>query len=60
MQKALNTIRKSLLVVFTLLIATFGNAQSNGFEVITSLENLNEIYQNLEKYYGDDLKSRNM
>ena len=60
MQKALNTIRKSLLVVFTLLIATFGNAQSNGFEVIRSLEIMNEIYQNLEKYYVDDLNSGNM
>lgn len=60
MQKALNTISKSLLVLFTLLIPTFGNAQSNGFEVIRSLEIMNEIYQNLEKYYVDDLNSGNM
>lgn len=60
MQKALNTISKSLLVLFTLLIPTFGNTQSNGFEVIRSLEIMNEIYQNLEKYYVDDLNSGNM
>lgn len=60
MQKALNTIRKSLLIVLTLSITTFGNAQSNGFEVIRSLEIMNEIYQNLEKYYVDELNSGNM
>lgn len=35
-------------------------SQSNGFEVIRSLEILDQIYENLEKYYVDDLEAGNM
>jgi carboxyl-terminal processing protease len=41
-------------------ISFVGYGQNNGFEVIRSLEILNEIYQNLEKYYVDDLNSGSM
>lgn len=55
-----NTFRSFLLILSTVTITTFGHAQSNGFEVIRSLEIMNEIYQNLEKYYVDDLNSGSM
>lgn len=34
--------------------AIYGNAQSNGFEVIKNLELIDIIHQNLEKYYVDE------
>jgi len=55
-----NTFRSFLLIFSTAVLTTFSYAQSNGFEVIRSLEIMNEIYQNLEKYYVDDLNSGSM
>ncbi len=60
MQRTLNFIRTPFLVLATVFYASFGIAQTNGFEVIRSLEIMNEIYQNLEKYYVDDLNAGNM
>src|SRR5690606_27907329 len=34
--------------------------QSNSFEVIRSLEQLDQIYEHLEKYYVDDIKTGNL
>ena len=53
-------IRSFSLLLFTLGITTASFSQNNGFEVIRSLEIMNEIYQNLEKYYVDDLNSGSM
>lgn len=53
----LNMIRKPLIVIIAVFATTFSYGQSSGFEVIRSLEILNEIYQNLEKYYVDDLNT---
>ncbi len=39
-----------------LLLPLLGSAQSNGFEVIKSLELMDQIYEQLEKYYVDDVK----
>lgn len=55
-----NIFRSLLLVLLTTPISIVGYGQNNGFEVIRSLEILNEIYQNLEKYYVDDLNSGSM
>lgn len=60
MQQTLKFIRTPFLVFATVFYTSFGFAQTNGFEVIRSLEILNEIYQNLEKYYVDDLNSGNL
>lgn len=53
-------LNKSLLSVFTVLISFFGFSQSNGFEVIRSLEQLDQIYEHLEKYYVDDIQTGNL
>ncbi|MCR9170934.1 MAG: S41 family peptidase [bacterium] len=55
-----NTFRSLLIVFITSFISVTGMAQNNGFEVIRSLEIMNEIYENLEKYYVDDLNSGSM
>ncbi|XOV65956.1 MAG: S41 family peptidase [Fluviicola sp.] len=55
-----NTFRSIILIFATAFISTFGYSQNNGFEVIRSLEIMNEIYENLEKYYVDDLNSGSM
>jgi len=55
-----NTFRSLVLILATTFISNFGYSQNNGFEVIRSLEIMNEIYENLEKYYVDDLKSGSM
>jgi carboxyl-terminal processing protease len=55
-----NTLYTLLFALPIAFISNFGQAQSNGFEVIRSLEIMNEIYQHLEKYYVDDLNSGSM
>lgn len=40
-----------------LFISLNGISQSNGFEVIRSLELMDQIYEHLEKYYVDDIKA---
>jgi carboxyl-terminal processing protease len=56
----LNNLKQSIIAFVTgILILTPGTSlsQSNGFEVIRSLEIMDEIYEHLEKYYVDDLNS---
>ena len=55
-----NKFRSFLLVLATVILSSVGYSQNNGFEVIRSLEIMNEIYENLEKYYVDDLNSGSM
>lgn len=47
--------------IIVLLVALFFSmtvkAQSNGFEVIRSLELMDQIYEQLDKYYVDDVKA---
>lgn len=52
MKKYLNL----LFIAFAVCLAQIGYSQSNGFEVIRSLEQLDQIYENLEKYYVDDIQ----
>ena len=44
-------------VLAFLFISLNGISQSNGFEVIRSLELMDQIYEHLEKYYVDDIKA---
>ena len=58
-----NNIFKSLkagIFVFTLFFITNSYSQSNGFEVVRSLEQLDQIYEHLEKYYVDDIQTGNL
>lgn len=48
-----------ILVVFA-LFPFLGTSQSNGFEVIRSIELMDQIYEHLEKYYVDDIKPGNL
>lgn len=43
--------------LFSLAFSFGVNAQSNGFEVIRSIELMDQVYANLEKYYVDDIKA---
>ena len=54
-----NSLR-SLLVGLLLFTAFNSSSQSNSFEVIRSLEQLDQIYEHLEKYYVDDIKTGNL
>lgn len=45
---------------FSLFFITNSYAQSNGFEVVRSLEQLDQIYEHLEKYYVDDIQTGNL
>lgn len=52
---------KRTSVFLLLLILPFtGYNQSNGFEVIRSLELLDQIYENLDKYFVDDIEAGNL
>lgn len=42
-------------ILFTVLISNSTIGQSNNFEIIRSLEQLDQIYENLEKYYVDEI-----
>lgn len=52
-------IIQTFIVAFMLLPLT-GSAQSNGFEVIRSIELMDQIYEHLEKYYVDDIHAGNL
>lgn len=54
------TTLRSLLVGLLLFTAFSSTSQSNSFEVIRSLEQLDQIYEHLEKYYVDDIKTGNL
>jgi len=49
-----NTISRAITIVL-ISISSVSYSQSNGFEVIRSLELMDQIYEHLEKYYVDDL-----
>lgn len=56
------TLNKSfnlfIIQLFVVLITTFNlSAQSNGFEVIRSMELMNQIFEQLDKYYVDDIET---
>jgi len=62
MNQILN-IQNQIRLVLTILALTFTSvsfSQSNGFEVVRSLELLDQIYEHLEKYYVDDLETGKM
>ena len=45
---------------FVLIFSASAISQSSGFEVIRSLEQLDQIYEHLEKYYVDDIQPGNL
>lgn len=45
------------LTIALISISSMSYSQSNGFEVIRSLELMDQIYEHLEKYYVDDLNA---
>lgn len=56
-------ISNQIRIVVTILSLTFTTttfSQSNGFEVVRSLELMDQIYEHLEKYYVDDLETGKM
>ena len=55
MNYKINLIKKLLFSV-VLLFSLQAKAQSNGFEVIKSLELLDQIYENLDLYFVDDVQ----
>ena len=48
--------RKTILA-FLLFLSANINAQSNGFETIRSIEMMDQIYENLDKYYVDEIQA---
>ena len=52
----LNKIKNTTFVII-LFLSFNGISQSNGFEVIRSLELMEQIYEHLEKYYVDDIQT---
>lgn len=52
--KSSNTISRAITIVL-ISISSVSYSQSGGFEVIRSLELMDQIYEHLEKYYVDDL-----
>jgi len=54
------TIKHLVLALFLSVISFISNGQSNGFEVIRSIEILDQIFENLEKYYVDDIEAGNL
>ncbi len=59
MNKSIKSIQL-ISFIFILTLSFRGMAQSNGFEVIRSLEQLNQIYEHLAKYYVDDIQTGNL
>lgn len=56
---------KTLFISFISFFVAFfisysANSQSNGFEMIRSLEQLNQIYELLDKHFVDDIKAGNL
>lgn len=58
--KTFNRIVTYIGVVLISISSTFSFSQSDGFEVIRSLEILDQIYENLDKYYVDDIETGNL
>lgn len=51
-----NNLAKAIFFSSTLLFSFVSKSQSNGFEVIKSLELMDQIYENLELYFVDELQ----
>lgn len=51
-----NSLAKACLFSIIFLFSSEYKAQSNGFEVIKSLELMDQIYENLELYFVDELQ----
>jgi carboxyl-terminal processing protease len=51
-----NSLAKAIFFSTSLLFSFVSKAQSNGFEVIKSLELMDQIYENLELYFVDELQ----
>lgn len=56
----MNKIVKTGFFILSFFWSTTILAQSNGFEVVRSLEQLDQIYEHLEKYYVDDIQTGNL
>ncbi len=54
------TSKLTLLFVALIFSVVQAFAQSSGFEVVKSIEILDQIYENLEKYYVDDIEPGNL
>ena len=50
-------MKNNLSIIAIFLFSLTGLSQSNGFEVIRSLELMDQIYEQLDKYYVDDVKA---
>lgn len=56
----MNNLFRFIVFHIILLFSGISFAQSNGFEVIRSLELMDQIYEHLEKYYVDDIQAGQM
>ena len=56
MKSAIKYISQSIVLASFFLLPILSKAQSSGFEVIKSLELMDQIFENLEKYYVDDIQ----
>lgn len=60
--KLLKPFLQKVLLGFAIVFVSLSSlrAQSNGFEVIRSMELMNQIFEQLEKYYVDDIETGNL
>ena len=47
----------TITLTFLLFLSTTASSQSNGFETIRSIELMDQIYENLDKYYVDEIQA---
>ncbi|NRA11770.1 MAG: S41 family peptidase [Crocinitomicaceae bacterium] len=52
-----NKFLSRAITIVLISISSVSHSQSNGFEVVRSLELMDQIYEYLEKYYVDDLNA---
>jgi carboxyl-terminal processing protease len=60
MIKTIKKITLSCFLTVALVVPQASTAQSNGFEVIKSMELMDQIYEHLDKYYVDDIQAGNL
>ena len=51
---------QKIALILLLFVSSNSFAQSNNFEVIRSIELMDQIYEHLEKYYVDDIQTGNL
>ncbi len=56
----MNNLFSTFKLFLFIFISNVSIAQSNGFEIIRSLELMDQIYEHLEKYYVDDIHAGKM